>query len=134
MVFGAEFFSNETSVGSLVKIRSLKTNGEGFHRPMAGAGHQRDDGGRIRATAQQCADRNISYQTNPHRLGKLFLELIEAFLFSRRRVCAILRQIPVLAYTNLSFFEFQEMTRRQLLNPEKRSRRVGNIAKIEILQ
>jgi len=59
----------------------------------------------------------VGDQSHSHRLGKLLLKLIQAFLLRGWRICAVFRQIPVLANTNLSLLEFKQMAGRQLLNP-----------------
>src|SRR5579863_2601476 len=131
---GAELFSNHTSVRSLIKVRTLKTDGESLYRSRTRARHQRHNGRRIYATAQQGPERHVSDQPDAHRLGKLFFKLLKALFFTGRRVCSELGQIPILAGVNISSLEFQEMTGRKFMDRGEGCSRTRDVSKMKILQ
>ena len=54
-------------IGSLVEIRIPESNGEGLHRPVGPARHQRDDAAGVDPSREERAQRDVADHVEAHR-------------------------------------------------------------------
>src|SRR5690242_6759288 len=118
MVLSAELLRYFARVTGFVKVFVSEANGESFYRLRTGARHESNYRGGVSTTAEHRSQRNISDQPDPDRLSQTPLHLFQALFLARGIMSRILRQVPVLANTQLPTLEFQQMPWRQFANTD----------------
>src|SRR5439155_17484111 len=116
LVFRSEPLCDHPGVVRLVEVAILEANGKSLHWAGAGPRHQCHNRRRVRASAEQGSEWNISDQPNAYGFGEPVLQFFEALGFITRMVRIVLWQVPILLYPDLSLFKFQKFSWRQFLN------------------
>ena len=116
MVVRTEPLCYKPCVGRFIEIRLAESDRKSLDRPRARSCHQSNHGGGVRPATQHRSQRHIRDQADAHRFGQTVFQFFQPFFFAGGIMRAVLRQIPILANAYLPFLEFQQMSRRQLLN------------------
>src|SRR5438093_8333622 len=135
VMLGPEPLRYAACVGQLVVGRLPEADGERLDRDADFGGHERDDGGRIDATAQEGAERHVADQVRadgiaqhrPERLGCLRL------VVRRRRILEARPDVPVAPRgPGAAVAHGQRVAGREFDDALDDAQRIGDVAELQV--